>query len=168
MRAMIGVVSALAFSLSAPAMAQSVGMPIVDVAGGPVATVTAIQGDNLQIKTDKHEVLLPKASFTVDGNKLLFGLTQAQLNAKIEESTAASQAAIVAGATVNGSGGAAVGKIEAVDADQVTIALTSGQRIQVASTALRGNPDQTVSIGYSAEQLEALVNQSTPAADTGK
>ena len=37
------------------------------------------------IKTDKHEALLPKASFTVDGGKLLFAMTQAQLNAEIEE-----------------------------------------------------------------------------------
>ena len=40
-------------------------MQIVDTTGAAVGTVTAIQGDNLQVKTDKHEALLPKASFTL-------------------------------------------------------------------------------------------------------
>jgi preprotein translocase subunit YajC len=157
MRLILGTFASLGLAVAAPVTAQSVGMPIVDTAGAPVGTVTAIQGDNLQIKTDKHEALLPKASFTVDGNKLLFGMTQAQLNSAIEDSTAASQKAIVAGATVNGSAGSTVGKIEAVDNSQVTISLTSGKRIAVPSNAVRGNADGTVTIGYTAEQLEALL-----------
>ena len=143
-------------------------MQVVDTTGAAVGTVTAIKGDNIQVKTDKHEALLPKASFTVDGSKLLFGLTQAQLDSKIEESAAASQKAIVAGATVNGSAGANVGKIDAVDNGQATIALTSGKRLQVPVTGLRGNADGTVTIGYTAEQLDALVGGSGTAGTTGK
>ena len=168
MRLILGTFAALGIALAAPAAAQSVGMQIVDTAGAPVGTVTAIQGDNLLVKTDKHEALLPKASFTLHDGKLLFGLTQAQLDSKIEESAAASQKAIVAGATVNGTGGAAVGKIEAVDNDKVTIALTSGKKIQVPSTGLRGNADGTVAIGYTAEQLDALVNGGASSPSTGK
>jgi preprotein translocase subunit YajC len=158
MRLILGSFAALGLALAAPAFAQSVGMQIVDTAGGVVGTVTAIKGDNLQIKTDKHEALLPKASFTAHEGKLLFGMTQAQLDAKIEASAAASQAAITAGATVNGTAGTAVGKIETVANGQVTIDLTSGKRIEVPATALRGNADGTVTIGYTAEQLEALVS----------
>ena len=143
-------------------------MQIVDTTGAPVGTVTAVQGDNIQIKTDKHEALLPKASFTLNNGKLLFGLTQAQLDSKIEESTAASQKAIVAGATVNGAAGTAVGKIEAVEADKVTIALASGKRIAVPSSGLRGNADGTVTIGYTAEQLDALVSGGASSATAGK
>jgi preprotein translocase subunit YajC len=168
MRLILGTFAALGIALAAPAAAQSVGMQIVDTAGAPVGTVTAIQGDNLLVKTDKHEALLPKASFTLHDGKLLFGLTQAQLDSKIEESAAASQKAIVAGATVNGTGGAAVGKIEAVDNDKVTIALTSGKKIQVPSSGLRGNADGTVAIGYTAEQLDALVNGGASSPSTGK
>ena len=39
--------------------------------GGAVGTVNAVQGDNLLINTDKHEALLPKASFTAQEGKLL-------------------------------------------------------------------------------------------------
>jgi hypothetical protein len=168
MRLILGSFTALGLAVAAPAMAQSVGMQVVDTSGAPVGTVTAIQGDNIQVKTDKHEALLPKASFTVDGSKLLFGLTQAQLDSKIEESAAASQKAIVAGATVNAAGGAALGKIEAVEGGNATIALTSGRRLQVPVTGLRGNADGTVTIGYTAEQLDALVNRSTAASTSGK
>ena len=167
MRLIPGTFVALGALVAVPALAQSVGMQVVDASGAPVGTVTAVQDDNIQIKTDKHEALLPKTSFTVDGSKLLFGLTQAQLDSKIEESAAASQKAIVAGATVNGTSGTAVGKIEAVDNGQVTIALTAGKRLQVPVTGLRGNADGTVTIGYTAEQLEALVNGGT-AGTSGK
>lgn len=169
MRLILATFAALGVVVAAPSAAQSVGMQIVDTTGAAVGTVTAIQGNNIQVKTDKHEALLPKASFTLANGKLLFGLTQAQLDSKIEESTSASQKAIVAGAIVNGTGGTAVGKIEAVAADKVTVALTSGKKIQVPSTGLRGNADGTVTIGYTAEQLDALVSGSgAPTAGSGK
>jgi len=72
MRLIFASLTALGLTLAAPAAAQSVGMTVVDTAGAPVGTVTAIKGDNLQVKTDKHEALLPKSSFTVSGNTLLF------------------------------------------------------------------------------------------------
>lgn len=149
--------SPVAFSA---AHAQAVGMQIVDTSGAPVGVVTAIKGENVQVKTDKHEVLLPKASFRADKGKLVMAMTQAQLDSKIEETAAASAKAIAVGATVNGSAGTALGKIESVDSGNVTIALNSGKKIRVPSNGLRGNPDGTVTIGYTAEQLEALLNSS--------
>lgn len=139
-------------------------MQVIDTSGATVGTVTAIKGDNILVKTDKHEALLPKASFTLDKGKLLFGMTQAQLDAQIEALAAASQKAIVAGATVKGTAGTPVGKIDSVDTANVTMTLTSGKKIQVPITGLRGNPDGTVTIGYTAEQLDALVNGSNAAA----
>jgi hypothetical protein len=168
MRLIVGTFAALGVALAAPAAAQSVGMQIVDTAGAPVGTVTAIQGENLQVKTDKHEVLVPKASFTVSGGKLLFGMTQAQLDAQVEAAAAASAKAVVAGATVKGTGGADVGKIEAVANDAVTITLASGKRIQLPAKAVRGNADGTVTIGYTSEQLEALVSGAGAADASGK
>jgi preprotein translocase subunit YajC len=135
-------------------------MQIVDAAGAPVGTVTAIKGDNLQVKTDKHEALLPKSSFTPANGKLLFGMSQAQLNSQIEASAAAMQASVATGATVKGASGAEIGKIESVADGQVTIALTSGKRLQLPSSGVRGNPDGTATVGYTAEQIEALVNGS--------
>jgi preprotein translocase subunit YajC len=167
MRLIFGTFAALGIALAAPAapaLAQAqaqagitVGMQVTDASGAPVGSVTAIQGTNLRVKTDRHEALLPRASFRVSGNKLVIGLTQAQLDAEIEKNLAAASSAIAAGATVKGAGGVPVGTIEAVADGKVTIALQDGKKIAVPQQGLRGNPDGTVTIGFSAAQLEALV-----------
>jgi preprotein translocase subunit YajC len=168
MRLIVGTLTAVGLALASPAVAQAqagvnVGMQVTDAAGGLVGTVTAIKGENLLVKTAKHEALLPKSSFTLANGKLLFGMTQAQLDAEIEKNLAAANAAIAAGATVKGSAGTAVGKIESVADGNVVIALDGGKKIQVPQTALRGNADGSVTIGYTADQLQALV-QGEPAA----
>jgi len=108
MRTKFVLLSALGLAVAAPlapAAAQAssaitVGMPVVDAAGGAVGTVKGIQGDNIVVKTDKHEAMLPKGSFTASEGKLLFGMTQAQLNAEIEKGLAAADASVAAGGTV--------------------------------------------------------------------
>lgn len=155
--------TALAFAIpAAPALAQgaiTVGMQVTDAKGGPVGTVTAIQGDNIKVKTDKLDALLPKASFAVSDGKLLIGMTQAELDAAIEKSLAAADASVKAGATVNGPNGAAVGTIDSVTADGVAIKLLSGKMVQVPRTGVRGNADGTVTIGVTADELEAQLKQ---------
>jgi preprotein translocase subunit YajC len=163
----IGVALTLAVP-AAPALAQAAitaGMQVTDANGGAVGTVTAVQGDNLQVKTDKHEALLPKASFTVDGSKLLFGMTQAELDGAIEKSLDAANASVAAGATVRGLAGTDIGKIDSVTDSDVVIALPSGRKVQVARTGVRGNPDGTVTVGLTNEQIEAQT-QSKEAAKT--
>lgn len=171
MRLILSTLTAVGLAMAAPAAAQApaginVGMLVTDAAGGRVGTVAAINGDNLLIKTDKHEVMLPKASFTVAEGKLFFGMSQAQLDAEIEKNLAAASASVVAGATVKGLTGTPVGKIDALAEGNATIALEGGKLIQVQQTALRGNPDGSVTIGYTAEQLQALLQTAeAPAAD---
>jgi preprotein translocase subunit YajC len=168
MRLIVGTLTALGLFVAAPAQAQAginVGMQVTTSAGAPVGTVTAIKGDNLLVKTDKHEALLPKTSFTVSNGKLLFGMTQAQLDAQIEQSVAAANAAVVAGATVKGIAGTQVGTIDSVADGKATITLQSGKKIAVPQEGLRGNADGTVTIGYSSEQLEALVQGSGSSTD---
>lgn len=170
MRLILGTFAALglASAMSSPAAAQAIGMQVVDTAGAAVGTVTAVKGDNIQIKTDKHDALLPKASFTIANGKLLFGMTQGQLDQKIEEADAASAKAIAAGATVNGSAGTPVGKIDTVEGGNVTITLTSGKKLQMPVAGVRGNADGTVTVGYTADQIEALVSGATAAPASGQ
>jgi preprotein translocase subunit YajC len=163
MRIIPAICAAAAVALSAPLAAQSIGMQVVDTAGARVGTVTVITGDNLTIKTDKHEVALPKSSFTLNNGKLLFAMTQAQLDAQIEASLAAANAAVAPGSNVTGVGGTAVGTIEAVADGKVTIALQSGRKLVLPQAGVRGNPDGTATIGYTAEQIDELVKQNTPA-----
>jgi hypothetical protein len=168
MRLIFSTLAAVGIAIAAPAGAQApavnVGMQVTDSAGSQVGIVKAMNGDNLVIQTDKHEVMLPKTSFTVAEGKLLFGMTQAQLNAEIEKNLAAANAAIVAGAMVKGLTGAPLGKIDALADGNATIALDGGKLIQVQQAALRGNTDGSVTIGYTADQLQALL-QSAAAAE---
>lgn len=173
MRLIFATFAAVALALGVPTAASAqagmnVGMQVTDSTGGAVGTVKAIQGTNLLIKTDKHEALLPASSFTVANGKLLFGMTQAQLDAQIEQSLAAANAAIAAGATVKGSAGTPVGTIDSVADGKVTITLQGGKKIAVPQEGLRGNPDGTVTIGYTADQLEALVQGTAATAPEGQ
>ena len=155
MRQALTKLGLLTLVVAVPAGAQSVGMQIVDTTGAPVGTVTALNGNNLQVKTDKHEVMLPRSSFSLGNGKLHFAMTQAQLNAEIEKSVAAAAASITAGATVKGLQGTEIGKIDSVTDTDVVIALTSGSKIQVARMGVRGNADGTVTVGLTADQLKA-------------
>lgn len=168
MRLIVGTLTAVGIAVAAPVAAQAqagihVGMQVTDPAGGLVGTVTAVDGANLKIKTDKHEILLPQSSFTVAGAKLLFSMTRAQLDSTIEQSLAAANAAVVAGATVKGASGAAVGTIESIADGKVTIALQGGKKLQIDEAGVRGNTDGTVTIGYTQAQLDAMVQQTANA-----
>ena len=169
MRTFVGTLAALGLFVSGPAVAQAgitVGMQVTDANGGGVGTVAGISGNNLLIKTDKHEAQIPRTSFSVSNGKLLFGMTQAQLDAQIEQSSAAASAAIVAGATVKGVGGAVVGTIESLADGKVTIALQDGKKIAIPQAGVRGNSDGSVTIGYTAAQLETMLQSNAPPADT--
>ena len=176
MKLKVVMLSALGLALAVPALpaaAQaptpiSVGMQVTDANGGPVGTVTAIQGDNILTKTDKHEALLARSSFTPANGKLLFGMTQAQLNAEVEKGLAAAEAAVAAGATVKGSDGAAVGTIDTASDESVTITLSSGKKVQLSRNSVRGNPDGTVVIGLTSAQLEAQVQAAESGSSSGK
>ena len=149
-----------------PALAQAitVGMHVTDESGAPVGTVTAINGDNVVVKTDKHEAALAKTSFTPASGKLLFGMTQAQLDAEIEKSLAAADTAIKPGANVKGASGTQVGTIDSADAEWVTIATDATHKIKIPRSGARGNPDGTVVIGLTAEQVQAELAKAAPAA----
>lgn len=146
---------ALALAIpSAPALAQAAGTQVVDTSGGAVGTVVRVDGENVVIKTDKHEVALPKTSFTAHEGKLLFGMTQAQLDAATEKSLAEAAAAIAPGATVKGSGGTVVGTIDAVDTETVTIKLSSGSLVRVPKSGVAAGNGEVV-VGLTAQELEA-------------
>ncbi len=163
---LVGAALALA-APAAPALAQAitVGMQVSDANGGAVGTVTAVEGDNIKVKTDKHEALLPKASFAVSEGKAFFGMTQAELNAAIEKTLDAANASVAAGATVKGVSGTEIGKIDSLTDTDVVIALSSGKKIQIAKTGVRGNPDGTVTVGLTAEQIDAATKGSDSATE---
>ena len=170
-RAAIFLASLSAAALALPAQAQpaqpaqaaiSVGAAVKHhPSGEAVGTVTKVDGQYLVVKTGKHEVRLPASSFTPTADGLLFGLTQAQLDAQVEQALAQAQAQIVAGAAVTGAGGASVGTIEAVDAQFVTLKLGSGKAVRLPRSAVAAGPNGVVT-SLTIGELEAAA---APAAE---
>jgi preprotein translocase subunit YajC len=134
------------------------GMQVVDPSGATVGTVYSVKGQDLIVKTDKHEVLLPATSFTPSQGKLLFALTQAQLNAQTEQAIAEANAKLVAGTSVYGQAGTLAGTIEAIDETTVTLKLTSGSLIRIPRNGIAPGPKGAV-LGISAAELQTLSAQ---------
>ena len=145
-----------------PAFAQAAGvapgMQVVDTSGNPVGVVTSLNGANVVLKTDKHEVQLPAASFTPNAGKLLFGMTQAQVDAAAEQASAEAQVAIAPGAQVYGQGGALAGTIDSIDDQYVTIRLTTGELVRVPKTGVAAGNGKVI-VGATAAQLKASAAQ---------
>jgi preprotein translocase subunit YajC len=145
------------FAQTATANAFAVGSVVTDAKGGPVGTVTAVNGDVVTVKTDRVEANLAKSSFTPNEGKLLVGLTQAELNAAVEKDKAAAEASLAVGAEVKGTGGATLGTIDAIDTEFVTIKLASGNKVRIPRNGIAGAATGAV-IGLTVEQLEAQVS----------
>lgn len=156
--------AALAPGFAATAAEVRPGMAVVDPSGGTVGTVTAVKGDNLVLKTDKHELHVPLASFTAHEGKLMFGMTAAQLNAEADKQMAAAAAAVTVGADVYGSDGTLAGQIEAIDADLVTIKLTGGETVRVPRSGIAGGA-KGATLGVTTAQLNALASQAGGSGD---
>ena len=134
------------------------GMQVVDPSGGAVGAVTGVKGANLVLKTDKHEVQLPLASFTANEGKLLFGMTAAQLNAATEQAMAAAKAAVTPGASVFGSDGTIAGTIESIDEALVKIKLANGQSVRIPRNGVSGS-DKGAVLGITTAKLNELASQ---------
>ena len=152
--------AAAVLPLAAPALAQSglrVGATVTDPQGGAVGTITAIDGTTLMLHTDRHDVRLPVTSFTATDSTILFGMTQAALNAAVEQAEAEAQRAFAVGTTVRDSAGATVGPVTALDADTVTIqvgANAGANVVRVPRAALAAAQGGLV-IGATLGQLQA-------------
>jgi hypothetical protein len=116
--------AALILPLAAPALAQStlrVGATVTDPQGGTVGTITAIDGANVTLHTDRHDIPLPATSFTATPTTILFGMTQAALDTAFEEAQAAAAQAFQVGAVLHDNTGAVVGPVTALDAETATV-----------------------------------------------
>ena len=156
MRLLVAFAS-VSLAFASPALAQAggfaVGAQVLDGSGNPVGTITAINGDVVTVKTDKVDANLGKASFAEQDGKIYIGNTQAELNALVEQTNAAAAAALAVGAPVKDSAGAAVGTIEAIDAEFVTLKLASGKSIRIPRTGIASGTDGAV-VGLTAADLE--------------
>ena len=163
---LVPIIAAAACAIATPAAAQhmtvtstpmfAVGMQVTDSSGAPVGIVSGMDATSLRVKTAANEVTLPKASFTPTDGKLVIAMTQAQLDAQVQQTVAAATAAVAAGAAVKSSDGTQVGRIDSVADGKVVVLLDSGKRLAVPENGARGNTDGTVTVGYTAAQIASF------------
>lgn len=152
--------SALALAGAAPVAAQTLapGAAIVDTKGQPVGTVVAVNGDAATIRTDRHEVRMPLASIRVDANNGVVAMTQAELNAGVDQAMAQMAAALSPGATVYDPAGGVVGTIGAVEGELVTVRLPSAREARLPRNAFSMGR-RGLLVGTTAAQMEAQLQQ---------
>lgn len=149
----------------APAAQASMtaGATVKDTTGGTVGTIKSVDGDYVILKTDKHEVRLPAASFTAVEDGYIMAMSQADVNAAVERTLAAAEDLMKVGAIVKDPAGGTVGTIEAIDDQFVTVKL-SGTSVKLARSAFTPTPSGPL-IALTAAELEAKVAATTAPAE---
>ena len=161
---------ALAQAAPAAPASFSVGAKVSDTAGGSVGTITKVDGGFVILKTNKHEVRLPKASFTAVDDGFIMAMTQAQVNAAVEQTLAKADNLLTVGAMVRDTHGGFVGSIQAVDDQFATVKLASNNLVKLPVSAFGPGASGPVIAMTAAEldvQASAATAAATPAADAG-
>lgn len=142
------------------------GVPVSDAQGGAVGTIASVNGSVAVIDTGSVKASVPTASFAQGDKGLLIGMTKAELEAAANGAAATAQqqfqASLKAGTTVSDQNGGAVGTIEAVEGDLVTVA-TPKAKVKVPRNAIGQGPNGAM-IGMTQAQLEAAAKGAAPPA----
>ena len=142
-----------AFAQAAPAE-MKVGMQVVDTQGNPVGAVAETDANFITVKTDKHMIPVPVASFTPHEGKLLFGMSAPALNASYEKALADTEASVSVGKAVVDVEGAAVGTIDEITDDYVQLELASGKVVRLPTNGLQKDPNGAIAL-YKVADLQA-------------
>ena len=132
-------------------------MQVIDPSDGVVGVISSLNDGNVTLKTDLHSIPMPAGSFTVQEGKAYFGMTREQVNGEYEKAIAAAEASLTPGAVVKGLNGVQLGTIQAIDTENVTLKLDTGQVVILPRSGVAGRPDGAV-IGITAEELAAKVS----------
>lgn len=154
------IAAGLFLATAANAQSLTVGTTVTDPQGGEVGTITAIEGDQVLLRTDRHEVRLPAAAFTATANAALFGVTRDQLNADIDRLQAQAAQAFVVGASVHDRSGAVVGPITVLDAESVTVRVGDGVVRLPRAAVVAGQ--QGLVVGATLAELQAAAVMAPP------
>lgn len=156
------IAAGLFLATAAAAQSLAVGTTVTDPQGGEVGTITAIDGDNVLLRTDRHEVRLPASSFTATATGALFAVSRDQLNADLDRMKAQARAAFVVGANVHDRGGALVGPITVLDAESVTVRIGDGIVRLPRAAVVAGQ--QGLVVGATLAELQAAAVPAPPSA----
>lgn len=165
---MMAGVPAHAQDAAAPAPAATAsasvtaGAAVTDAKGGAVGTIASVTGDVAVVDTGSVKASIPLGSFAKTDNGFAIGMTKAELEAAAKGASATQQqqflASLAPGTAVSDQNGGAVGTIEAVEGDLVTVA-TPNVKAKLPKSAIVQGPKGAV-IGMTQAQLEAAAKGS--------
>lgn len=154
---------ALATMIPLSAAAQQAGMNVVDTQGNAVGVVVTADDQFVTVRTDKHDIPVPVASFTPNDGKLLFAMSAADLNASYEKALADTEASVAVGASVVDVDGTAAGMIDEKTAEYVQIEVPSGKVVRIPPEGLQKNAGGAILL-YKVADLEAQAIERPPEA----
>lgn len=154
--------AAPAATTTAPAAAApTVGAKVFDAQGAEVGSIEKVDAANAVVYTGTKRATLPLAAFGKSEKGLLISMTQAQLNAAVAEAesktSSAMGTALVANAAVKSKDGAAIGTIQKVEGDNVTISLAGGGPVTVTKQYLTVGADNTLALTMNAAEFKSAV-----------
>lgn len=154
------VSAGLFLASAAAAQGLSAGATVTDPQGGEVGTITAVEGDSVLLRTDRHEVRLPSASFTAAEGKILFAVSRDQLNADLDRMKAEAGQAFAVGSNVLDRDGALVGPVTALDDQAVTVRVGEGI-VRLPRAALAAAPNGLI-VGATLAEIQAAAVPAPP------
>lgn len=163
-KSLLAPMGAAAMLLGSAAFAQAptAGATVTGPEGAEVGTIVSVDGGNVVLRTDRHEVQLPAASFTVTDEGVLFGMTREQVNAAVDAQLAQADQVIVAGAMVRDRDGVIVGPIAEVGADFVDVQLGEAL-VRLPKGAVAPGPQGPV-VGVTVAEIRAQTAAAAPSA----
>lgn len=148
----------------------TVGAKVYDTQGAEVGTVEKVDGANAVVFTGTKRATLPGNAFAKNDKGLVISMSQAQLNAAVAaaeaKTTGALETALVADAAVKSKDGTAVGTVQKVEGENVTLALTGGGPVTVTKQYLTVGADGALALTMNAAEFKSAVAAASQSAST--
>lgn len=162
--------AATALALSSVSAFAADGEPVVGATiygpeGNVVGTVESIADGIVTVDTGKHKAPLPADVFGTSDKGPTITVTQAQINAMLDEQIAAAtaqrDAALVPGAMVHTAGDLMLGTVETVEGDDVVVKIETGP-VAMKREHFAVNPAGTLIALFTMEQIQAAAGSAQP------
>ncbi|VWX51234.1 hypothetical protein [Novosphingobium sp. 9U] len=154
----------------AAAAAPTVGAKVFDTQGGEVGSIEKLDGTNAVVFTGTKRATLPVSAIAKSDKGLVISMTKAQLEAAVaaaETKTAgALDTALVADAKIKSKDGQAVGTVQKVEGENVTVALADGNPVTVTKQYLTAGADGSLTLTMNAAEFKSAVAAASQSAAT--
>ena len=153
--------TATAPAATAAAAAPAVGAKVFDPQGAEVGSIEKVDGANAVVYTGTKRATLPLSAFAKNDKGLLISMSQTQLNEAVAaaeaQTTSAMDSKLAADAPIKSKDGAAVGKVQKVEGNNVTITMADGNPVTLTKQYLTVGADGTLALTMNSTEFKSAV-----------